>query len=1189
MKISGTFVTVFVDTGSEVTIIKEEARHRMDLGRLCHRSRALRGVGGMHLDTLGEADAAFELSPVLKVIHRLVIVDKLTFPGDILLGMDFLRRMRHELIYNLLPEKSTLNIAGVAFPVTYCDNKSLCIAPVYSKVHDVADVSSLHRVPETTTEGGVKLHVYRSNVIPPYSAKFVQTRVPTTFKDGDQVLLQPQQHPLLIPHAVERVRGNFVRVLVTNVSRQPFRLTNGTCLAIAEAVEDQQVVDIASVQEGGGSTLDEVNLTHLCAERQKEVRGILQGFPQLFQKTGKLGMVPNVTHKIVTGDHPPVVTRQWRLPHFARETIRKECDEMLRNDIIEHSNSPWLSPVVLVRKKDNTVRFCCDFRILNSITTPDVHPIPRMEELLDDLSGGRYFTVLDSRSAYWTIPVDPEDRPKTAFTDGQRLFQWKRMPFGLSTAPSTFQRTMNFVLSSVLGKHTLAYLDDVVIYSKTFSEHLIQVQETLKLLSNAGFTLNAAKCDFAVQEFKFLGFVVSKEGIRPDPEKVKAIEQIPPPRNVKDVRRFLGAMGFFRRHIPKFAHVSSPLTFLTKAKVPFHWSDKEQAAFCRLKELLTTAPVLKSPDYTRHFEVHTDASQCALGGVLLQRDDSDRPHAIAYFSRKVRGSEVRYTVTDLEALAVVESIRVFDPYLYGRPFTVVTDHKPLTYIFSRKTKSPRMSRFSHELSYYTYKIVYKKGANHHVPDLLSRSVAPVDLATQNPAILREEQLKDPHLAALIRFLDGDQGPPQDRPAAPLDDFALRDGVLYKLNVLPERIIYKLYIPRHLRGKAVKMAHATPIAGHPGIHRTFCKVRDLFFFPNMIEAVRLFVKSCPQCQLRKGPANPRAPIAGAAPAEHPQQRVQADLTELPRSTDGYKYVLTLIDEMSRFVQLVPLQVYSSYIVADAIVDNWITIFGPPAVLQTDNAAYFTSEMFQDVCKLIHTKTMLTTPYRPQANGLVERTNRVLKDALATLCEERPEDWPQYLPYVRLSMNTAVHRSIGDQPLYVFTGGNVHLPIGLTNLTIISRGSADDYRKGLTLARRCAVEASSRARARWTADHDRHSQPVRPYAQGGLVKIRKQMQAGLQNRWFGPARLLSKAGPQTWRVRLLHAAPHLQERRVHVNDLRPYFPRDEVEFGDDPDDPDELAEPEDPDGPEEPPEDPDAALDIAILAAVHPSLS
>lgn len=250
LKISGTFVTVFVDTGSEVTIIKEEARHRMDLGRVCHRSRALRGVGGMHLNTLGEADVTFDLSPKLKVIHRLVIADNLTFPGDILLGMDFLRRMRHEIKYDLLPGKSTLNIAGVAFPVTYTDNKSLCIAPVSSKVYDVADVSSLLRVPETTTDGEVKLHVFRTTVIPPYSAKFVQTRVPTSFKDGDQVLIQPQPHALLIPHAVERVRGHFVRVLVTNVSRQPFRITNGTCVALVDSVENQNVIDVASIGEG---------------------------------------------------------------------------------------------------------------------------------------------------------------------------------------------------------------------------------------------------------------------------------------------------------------------------------------------------------------------------------------------------------------------------------------------------------------------------------------------------------------------------------------------------------------------------------------------------------------------------------------------------------------------------------------------------------------------------------------------------------------------------------------------------------------------------------------------------------------------------------------------------------------------------------------------------------------------------
>jgi len=258
-----------------------------------------------------------------------------------------------------------------------------------------------------------------------------------------------------------------------------------------------------------------------------------------------IGTVPGILHSIPTGDQPPICTRQWRLPAAAKEAIHEECVRMLSADVIEPSVSPWLSPVVLVRKRDGTIRFCVDFRELNKITTGDTYPLPRIEELLDTLGRSEFFTVLDARSAYWSVPLNPNDRAKTAFTDGTHLYQFKRMPYGLKTAPATFQRMINLILTPVLGRHSLAYLDDFVIHSASFDEHLQHVDVTLNLLSDAGFKLNPSKCEFAKSSFKFLGFKVSAEGIAPDPEEVQAIDSMLIPRNVCEVRRFLGAAVFF--------------------------------------------------------------------------------------------------------------------------------------------------------------------------------------------------------------------------------------------------------------------------------------------------------------------------------------------------------------------------------------------------------------------------------------------------------------------------------------------------------------------------------------------------------------------------------------------------------------------------------------------------------------------
>ncbi|XP_037773237.1 uncharacterized protein LOC119568907 [Penaeus monodon] len=360
-----------------------------------------------------------------------------------------------------------------------------------------------------------------------------------------------------------------------------------------------------------------------------------------------LGHVPGVEHRIVTNDSDPICVRQWRLPEKTKAFIRDECDKMRDEGVIEPSSSPWLSPVVLVRKKNGT-QFCIDFRGLNAATLADSYPMPRIDELIDELRDTSWFTVLDAKNAYWSISVAPEDRPKTAFSDGHRLWQFRRLPFGLATAPSTFQRTINMVLSAVLGRHTVAYLDDVVVHSSSFEEHLEHLTETLHLLNKAGFRLNREKCEFATREFKFLGFKVTPEEFyRTLTRSLPLITALLPVLS-KRCAQISGCSGYFRKHIPNYAALAAPLTRLTRKDAKFVWTDEEEKAFNTLKQSLVEAPVLKKPNFTSPFEVHCDASKLALGACLMQRGPDDIPHAVAYFSRKLRGPETRYPAIDMK-------------------------------------------------------------------------------------------------------------------------------------------------------------------------------------------------------------------------------------------------------------------------------------------------------------------------------------------------------------------------------------------------------------------------------------------------------------------------------------------------------------------------------------------------------------
>jgi len=851
LPVNGKEVTCFIDTGSEVTVLKEEAAKLLPGIRMLRSSRTLKGVAGMPKSVEAEADLRFTIRPGLDLVHRTCITSGIHFPGDMLVGMDMLRRF--PVILCILPNSSDsyLELDGHRHEITFVGEESLhcCEVPACHESKGELPEPFIPLQPRYVSP----VHVTEATTIEPRAGRFVAASLSRSVPDETHVaVIEGNMSCLLVPRTLITVQERRSSVWVVNTAPKPRKVSPGTVVGYAELVSASEVSEVRGsdihptsqflqtpsggavnettvkqapkflhsphedVSDGNLGSLEETNvealdsgyqsnvlnesseehgfiedgfesfdacldfgyepdeffvfpetpaidelchigsetqqgvasatpppntdnfflpeeqlrLSHLKSEQRSRLTGVLRRFPRLF--TGdkhSVGTVPGIEHRIHTDTNVPVCVRQWRLPQSTKEIIKQECKTMIQQGVIEPSVSPWLSPVVLVKKKDGSVRFCVDYRGLNRVTTPDSYPLPRIDELMDSLSGKTWFTVLDSRAAYWAISVHPEDRPKTAFTDGNRLYQFRRLPFGLSTAPTTFQRTMDVVLSSVLGRHTLAYLDDVVVASTSFDAHLNHLQETLGLLENAGMKLNLFKCEFAQQEVKLLGFIIGKDGVRPNPDKVLAIAAMRRPRSARDIRRFLGACGFFRRHIPHFATIAKPLTQLTKKNVRFEWGDAAQQAFDTLKKALVTAPVLRLPDFDRAFEVHTDASGQALGAVLLQRDEDGSPHAVAYWSRILKDAESRYPIIDLEALAVVEAIRIFDPYIYGRCFTVWTDHSPLTYVFSRKTKSTRLSRFAHELSDYDFTLHYKQGASNYVPDLLSR---PPGEPTQSP-------------------------------------------------------------------------------------------------------------------------------------------------------------------------------------------------------------------------------------------------------------------------------------------------------------------------------------------------------------------------------------------------------------------------------------------------------------------------
>ena len=455
-----------------------------------------------------------------------------------------------------------------------------------------------------------------------------------------------------------------------------------------------------------------------------ELKSMLLSYTDVFSKTpNDFGRTNLVKHKINTTSDSPIRKRAYRTSPHMRSVIQSQVEDMLAQDIIEVGHSPWAEPVVMVRKKDGNWRFCIDYRALNSVTVKDAHPLPRTDDTLDALGGSAVFSTMDLSSGYWQVQLDEQDQEKLAFTTGRSLYHFKVMPMGLVNSPPTFQHLMQLVLQGLSWKTCLVYLDDIIVYSKTFSAHLLHLKEVFERLRAANLKLKPSKCDFVQSQVTFLGHVVSASGVQPDPKNIDKVRDWPTPENPTEVRAFLGLCSYYRRFIHQFAKISQPLHALTQKGKTFSWTDVEQAAFDTLRHALTHTPILAYPDFSKEFLLCTDASNISIGCVLSQLNDSSREHVIAYGSHTLTSTERRWSTFDRELWAIVWSIRHFRQYLTGHPFRIITDHKPLLGLRKMALDGDptgRRARWALKIDPYNWTIEHKQGLKHCNADSLSR-------------------------------------------------------------------------------------------------------------------------------------------------------------------------------------------------------------------------------------------------------------------------------------------------------------------------------------------------------------------------------------------------------------------------------------------------------------------------------------
>ena len=499
---------------------------------------------------------------------------------------------------------------------------------------------------------------------------------------------------VIVASVIVRPERQSVPVQIVNPGHKSIKLFKGTKLGQLQAFEEELKDPGVSIESHEEKDLY-FEIGKLEPKQSEALQSFLQEQQEVFASTVKdIGTTHVTEHVVDTADARPIKQLPRRLPQALKPVVDKQVNEMLETGIIRQSNSPWASPIVLVRKKDGNWRFCIDFRKVNDLTVKDAYPLPQVNEIVDSLNGQKYFSTLDLTSGYWQVPVEQESIPKTAFViPGGGNFEFLKLPFGMTNAVPTFQRLMATVLQGSLGTKCLVYLDDVLVFGSSFEEHLANLQVVFEAIRKAGLKLNPRKCVFAETKVKFLGYELSGEGLAPDSEKVLAIEQFPKPVDVSSLRSFLGMMGYYRRFVDGFSEIAAPLHRLLQKNVKFEWNKDCQKAFEELKRSLISAPIMAFPRFDREFVLYTDASDVGVGSILAQKDDSGVERTVAFASRAFSGSEKNCTTTEKEAFAVIWGLEHFNAYVYGHKVIVYTDHRALQWLRDIKNPSGKLARW----------------------------------------------------------------------------------------------------------------------------------------------------------------------------------------------------------------------------------------------------------------------------------------------------------------------------------------------------------------------------------------------------------------------------------------------------------------------------------------------------------------
>lgn len=712
-----------------------------------------------------------------------------------------------------------------------------------------------------------------------------------------------------------------------------------------------------------------------------------------------------VEHLIVTKG-PPQYCRPRKLFGEKLRIARAYFAKLMEQGIVYRGWSPWASPLHMAPKKDpqDPFRPCGDYRSLNKDTLPDQYPMPNVNDLTNDLAGCKVFSKLDLVNAFHQIPMAREDQMKTAITTPFGMFIYKRMPFGLRNASQTFQRLIDTALQGL--PFAKAYIDDILVSSRDVLEHRNHLKQVFDRMRQFNLRLKPRKCKFFQKEVEFVGIEISQHGFRPLKEKVAAINLLEPPSTVRGVKRFLGMCGFYHRFVKNFSAIASPLYAVTQgtkknSNVAVNWTPELTESFNALKAGLKSCVTLAFPDPSASIELVTDASEVAAGAVLHQVVDGKRS-PLAFYSRKFHPNESKKSAFDRELLAIYLSLKNFN-WLLGLPFKILTDHKPLVNALSMKSPTPQQSRWLSYISEFSCTIEHVAGEDNIVADSLSRPSCTITTTGFDARLLAQQQKDDTTLQEHFRRTN----------------LPLVSRTVDSHEIICDRF-FRPYIPTSLRFPLFRDYHCL---SHSGPDATLRTMQEHYVWPGMRKTVKLWAKQCEECQRSKITRHTKS-LIGDIPSTARFHTIHIDLVGPLPPSNGFRYLVTMIDRFTNWVEVVPVADMHTETVAFAFINGWISRFGVPRFLISDRGTQFESSLWSAVMKQMGIKRNRTTAFHPACNGAIERFHRTLKNSIRAKCDH--PSWYRSLPLILLGIRTTINKH-GYSPANMVYGSNLDLPI------------------------------------------------------------------------------------------------------------------------------------------------------------------